>query len=191
MEFEPGRIIIDRELSDLDKFAIEFIEILKRHTKYVIVSGYVSIIFGRARASEDIDIIVPKMHKQKFVGLVAELKNSGFYCLNTDSEDEMLEYLEEKTAIRFAKTNTAVPNIEFKFAKKSFDEIALEKTITARLADKEIAISCLELQIAFKEEVLKSPKDMEDARHIRNVAEKHIDLELIKKYRQMLNGYYG
>jgi len=32
----------DRELSDLDRLALEFTAVLQRHTPYVIVSGYVS-----------------------------------------------------------------------------------------------------------------------------------------------------
>ena len=54
-------IEINRELSDLDSFTIGFVNILTKHTSYVIVSGYVAILLGRARASEDIDIIIPKI----------------------------------------------------------------------------------------------------------------------------------
>ncbi|MFH1511140.1 MAG: hypothetical protein ABIF10_05595 [Candidatus Woesearchaeota archaeon] len=191
MEFQDDKIIIGRELSDLDKFAIEFVHILKKHTKYVIVSGYVSILLGRSRASEDIDLIVPKMSKQNFFDLYRDLKTGYFYCLNADDSTDLYEYLTTKTAIRFAKTDTVVPNIEFKFAKNRFDEIALENTITVNLSDKELTISHLELQIAFKESVLKSPKDIEDARHMRNVADKQLDHNLIKKYQRMLDGFYG
>ncbi|MEF8879261.1 MAG: hypothetical protein V5A64_02565 [Candidatus Thermoplasmatota archaeon] len=52
---------IDRELSDLDKFAFDFIEILKKHTDYVVVNGYVTILQDRARASGDIDVIIPRI----------------------------------------------------------------------------------------------------------------------------------
>jgi hypothetical protein len=77
-----------------------------------------------------------------------------------------------------------------KCAKNKFDEIALEKTLTVRLGKEELIISHLELQIAVKEIVLKSPKDLEDARHIRNIAEKHLDKALITKYGRMLNDFY-
>jgi len=43
MKFEKSTITIDRELSDLDHFALEFIEILEKYTPYVLVSGYVAI----------------------------------------------------------------------------------------------------------------------------------------------------
>jgi hypothetical protein len=47
---EPMRFIdattleIDREPSDLDRLALDFTTILEKHTPYVIVSGYVSIL---------------------------------------------------------------------------------------------------------------------------------------------------
>ena len=62
-------IEIDRELSDLDCFTLDFVNILERHTNYVIVSGYVAILLGRARASEDIDSIIPKIDFSMFQSL--------------------------------------------------------------------------------------------------------------------------
>jgi len=56
----------------------------------------------------------------------------------------------------------------------------LKNSINVRLGNKEILISPLELQIAFKEVVLKSPKDIEDARHLRNIAKSHLNEKLIK-----------
>jgi len=38
--------------------------------------------------------------------------------------------------------------------------------------------------------VLKSPKDLEDARHIRDVAEKFLDKKLIDEYKRMLREFY-
>jgi len=83
-----------------------------------------------------------------------------------------------------------IPNIELKFEKNKFDKIALEKTLTVKLPQRQLYISHLELQIAFKEVVLKSPKDIEDARHIRDVAEGYLDDKLIQKYKEMLCDFY-
>lgn len=42
MEFSEGKIVFNRELSNLDKFVIDFVEILNSvKIRYVIVSGYV------------------------------------------------------------------------------------------------------------------------------------------------------
>ena len=46
----------NKVVSKLDLFVIDFINILKKYMDYVIVSGYVSILFGRSRGTEDIDL---------------------------------------------------------------------------------------------------------------------------------------
>lgn len=55
MDYNPEKkeIITDREIGELDKFAIEFLQILEKYADYVIISGYVSILLGRTRATED------------------------------------------------------------------------------------------------------------------------------------------
>ena len=189
MRFVSENVIeINRELSELDLFAIDFIKVLRSHTKYVIISGYVSILLGRARASEDIDIIIPQIAFPNFSALFDELKDNGFYCLNSGTGKNAYEYLDENLALRFAREGNVIPNIELKFAKNKIDEITLGKTITVKMGREELVISHLELQIAFKEVVLKSPKDIEDARHIRNVAKGHLDEVLIEQYERVLHG---
>ena len=183
-------IKIDRELSDLDNFTLDFIKILEKNTDYVIVSGYVAILLGRSRASEDVDVIIPKIDFSKFQSLYDELKKNNFYCLNSEEVSTVYDYLKDNLAVRFAKNDTLIPNIEMKWIKSDFDKIALEKTIDVILSGGKIRISHLELQIAFKEEVLKSPKDLEDARHIEKIAESFLDNKLINKYRERLREFY-
>ena len=183
-------IEINRELSGLDTLALDFIAILQKHTEYVLVSGYVAILLGRARASEDIDIIIPKIRMSTFNKLYTDLKHHGFYCLNAEKASDVFEYLEENLAIRIARLGEIIPNIELKWEKHRFDRLALENTLNVKLQKHMIKISHLELQIAFKEEILKSPKDLEDATHIREVAKEYLDTSLIKKYTEMLHGFY-
>lgn len=187
---DSEHIEIDRELSDLDKFTIEFITILKKHIDYVIVSGYVAILLGRSRASEDVDVIIPKITFSDFKRLYKNLKENDFYCLNAEDEEIVYSYLEENLAIRFAKLDTIIPNVELKWIKNDFDKIALKKTIDVTIRDKIICISHLELQIAFKEVILKSPKDLEDALHLRSVAKEYLDFGLIQEYKERLHGFY-
>ena len=191
MKFVSNKIIeTGRVLSDLDLFTLDFIKILRKHTNYVIVNGYVSILLGRARASEDIDIIIPKMDFPVFLLLLEDIRHGGFYCLNAEKNEDIYEQIKDNLAVRFAKEKTVIPNAELKFSKNKIDDITLDRKITVKLQKDEIVISHLEMQIAFKEVVLKSPKDMEDARHIRNIAEGHLDYELIEKYRRMLDDFY-
>jgi len=37
---------------------LNFVKILEKYFEYVVAPSYVSIVFGRARATEDIDIII-------------------------------------------------------------------------------------------------------------------------------------
>ena len=191
MKFKNKQTIeIDRELSELDTFAIDFIKILHQHSPYVIISGYVAILLGRARASEDIDILIPKFDFSTFTRFYHDLKTSGFYCLNAEEDADVYDYLEEGLAIRFAKKDTVIPNIELKWAKNTLDDLSLKHTINVKVQNETLCISHLELQIAFKEKILQSPKDMDDAQHIREVAKEYLDIALIQKYKEMLHGFY-
>ena len=191
MKFIDKKTIeIDRILSDLDKFTLDFIKVLEKHVKYVLVSGYVAILLGRARASEDVDVIIQKIEISKFQALYRELLKNDFYCLNAKKDKVLYDYLKDNLAVRFAKKGNTIPNIELKWAKHEFDDLALENTIEVKLSEGNLKISHLELQIAFKKEVLKSPKDLEDARHIEKIAEKYLDNSLINKYRESLREFY-
>ncbi|KXA90707.1 hypothetical protein AKJ62_00020 [candidate division MSBL1 archaeon SCGC-AAA259D14] len=191
MEFlDKSTIRIDRELSELDRFSLEFIDVLKKYTDYVIVGGYVAILLGRARASEDVDIIVPEFDFPTFRSFYDGLEKEGFYCLNASENDTIFGYLENGSSIRFSRNEQVIPNVELRWAENKFDRITLEKKITVKLSEGDIYISPLELQIAFKEEVLKTPKDMEDAQHIRNVAQEYLNENLIEKYKVMLREFY-
>ena len=85
MEYDVVHSIIytNKVLNELDKFTIEFISILEKYTPYVIVSGYVSILLGRSRASEDVDLLIPLMSFDKFSFLInSGAKNSIFIIEN-------------------------------------------------------------------------------------------------------------
>ncbi len=58
-------IKLEKEINQLDRFVFKFIKILEKYTDYVIVSGYVAILLGRDRGTEDIDIIITKIDMSK------------------------------------------------------------------------------------------------------------------------------
>ena len=66
--------------------------------------------------------------------------------------------------------------------------MTLKTKIIIQLGTIDLSVSQLELQIAFKEQVLKSPKDIEDAHHLRQIAKGKLDVELIAKHKRILNG---
>ena len=44
----------------------DLINILEKYADYVIIAGYGSIFFGRARATEDIDLFIKRIPYAKF-----------------------------------------------------------------------------------------------------------------------------
>jgi hypothetical protein len=89
-------------------------------------------------------------------------------------------------SIRIAKNREISPNFEMKFAKTESDSESLNRPTEIFIKGRSIKIGPLELQIAYKEIVLKSEKDLEDAKHIRIVAEEYIDGRLVGKYKKRL-----
>ena len=77
--------IDDKVLSTLDKFVLDFIKILQKYMKYVVISGYIPILFGRTRGTEDVDIFIEKIDKKTFVNFYKELIKDNYYFLNPEN----------------------------------------------------------------------------------------------------------
>jgi len=177
--------IKDKDLSELDKFVFDFIKILQKHVKYVIISGYVAILFGRNRSSEDVDIFIEKINQEVLNNLWEEL-SKDFECINTPNvKDSYGKYLSEGLAIRFAKKNTFIPNIELKFPKVDLDLWTLSESKKVIINKKTLFISPLELEIPYKL-FLGSEKDIEDAMHLFNLFKEYIDMEIFNEFNRKL-----
>jgi len=190
MEYDSNRkeIILNRILSELDKLVLDFLGILEKHVDYVIISGYVSILLGRSRATEDVDLFIERLSIDKFMSFYDELMKKGFWCLNGDNPIEMFSYLSDGLAVRFAREGKSIPNFEVKFPKRKIDEETFGDFITVLLPEgKKIKISSLERQVAFKRYYLKSDKDIEDALHIERVFKEHLDYSKINKFKDIIN----
>ena len=188
MEYNPKlrEIKTSKELSNLDKFALDFINIIKKYVEYTVISGYVSILLGRSRVSEDIDVYIKKIDIQQFKKMCQELLENNFWCINTEKPEEIYEYLKDGLAVRFAKTNSPIPNFEVKFPKDKLDEQVFEDPIKVILTEGEIIISSLERHVAFKKYFLSSNKDIEDAKHIENLFGEFIDYEKIRELKDLI-----
>ncbi len=188
MRFIDQRTLqLNRVLTELDLFVLEFVRILERHAPYVIVSGYVAILFGRARATEDIDIFIQSLDEKMFIALYSELEGAGYWCLNAETARDSYEYLAEGIAIRLAKRDHAIPNIEVKFAKKKLAQEALRDTLTVVTKQGSLLVSSIERQIAFKRYYLKSDKDLEDAQHLEETFKGQIDMNKVQWYKKMID----
>ncbi len=183
---EKKEIILERELSKLDKLVLNFIKILKKHVDYVIISGYISILLGRSRATEDVDLFIKKINYIQFYELNKELEKNNFECINSENPNEIFSYLNSGLAIRYSRKGKPIPNFEIKFPKKEIDEGTFEDFIKVFIKKENLKISSLERHIAFKKYFLKSDKDMEDALHIEELFEKQLDYEKINKLKAIL-----
>lgn len=181
---ERSEIHIDKELNELDAFTLDFVSVLERFTSYVIVSGYVSILLGRTRGSEDVDFLIPPLAYEQFERLFSELLSQGYECANTDDRHEAWSMLDEH-AIRFFKKGMPVPNIEFKKITNEIQEYALAHRIKVILGEQALYLSPLELQIPYKLSLMSdadpreisSDKDFEDARHLYEIFKENLNRE--------------
>jgi hypothetical protein len=186
-------IISGKEINKLDRFVLNFISLLKRHNiGYVIVSGYVSIVLGRARATEDVDMLICPIELSKFIVFFNDLMGAGYECANTMDAKEAFDMLGSH-AVRFYEKDKPIPNIEFKFMKKDLDRYSFENKTRLITNGGDLFISPLALHVAFKlflaadgiDEELQSDKDIEDARFVYKLFKEKINKEelyyLVKK----------
>ena len=178
--------IKSKVINELDKFVLDFLKIVQKHVDYVVISGYVSILLGRSRATEDVDIFIKKIPIEVFSKLYKELKEYGFWCLNAEKEEEIYGFLKDSLAIRFSFEEMPVPNFEVKFPKDELDESTFNDFITVILPENKLKISSLERHIAFKRYYLESDKDVEDASHVEETFKGKIDYNKVNKLKELI-----
>ena len=128
-------------------------------------------------------MIIPGMTKEEFRDFFKGLGTAGYWSINSESEKDKYGLLKNLNAIRIAKKAGLVPNIELKFAKDDRDRTSLQDAITVVLKKGKLKIAPLELQIAYKEKILCSEKDLEDATHLLEGFKEELNKELLEKYR--------
>jgi hypothetical protein len=183
IDVSDGRIVLNKELNDLDKLVIDFVSVLdKSNVNYVLVSGYVAILFGRSRSSEDIDVIVERMPEGRFLALSEEVAKSFDCIITTDAKNAYDNYLTKRASIRFARKGEFVPNMEFMFPKaQDLDNWVLNNRLEVILNGISLKISPIELQIPYKL-FLSSSKDIEDARHLYLIFKDKLDNSLFSQF---------
>ena len=188
LRYSPGKVEVDDKfVTALDKFVICFVRILEEHNiKYVIVSGYVAIFFGRARGTEDVDILVERMDAPTFLSFYKSALNQCYEFLNPEDAKGLYEMLCEKTGIRAAEKDNVIPNMEMKFVKDDFDRYSLSHRLEAVFNGETIYISPIELQIPYKL-YLGSDKDLEDAIYLWDIFKDKLDIKLLKRFMNELN----
>ena len=176
-----GIRLTNKTLSELDIFVLDFLSVLKTYTNYVIVSGYVTILFGRARGTEDIDIIIEKIDRGMFERFFSDLTERNYWFLNSDDQNDLFNMLNENLAVRIAKSGEIIPNIELKFVKDYFDNFSLRNSLKVMMGDHEMKISPIELQIPYKL-YLSGDKDIEDAIYLYEIFKETVDRKTLKNF---------
>jgi len=184
INLSENKIILKRELNKLDEFVLDFTKLLDN---YVVVSGYISILFGRSRATEDVDLLIPEMDEGEFKTIWERLNENNFECINTSDYLEAFQMLKEH-AIRFSEKDKPIPNMEFKIINDEIGKYSFDNQIKVILSRGELAISPIEMQIAYKLDLGKqgNEKDLEDAKHIYELFKEKLNnpelLKLIDKF---------
>lgn len=172
-------------------FVKDFIKVVDdAEINYVLVSGIVAILHGRSRGTEDVDLIIQRLGKEEFFRLHARLDSAGFECIQGNQPGELFDdYLNDKLSLRYVRKGSFVPEMEMKLSKDAMDDKQLRERTKLPLTGLPFYFSTVETNIAFKEELLKSPKDLEDARHLRMVYGKEIDERKISELKHLVREY--
>jgi hypothetical protein len=173
IELRDGTLVVEREPNQLDELAIAFSKLLDRFDiGHVYIAGYVSILAGRARSTEDIDVLIAEIDEATSDELAAALDEEGFWGPAMPLTS-MYEMLENGDNVWVAPDDQITPHLEVKFARDEFDRASLANAITARIDGVDIPIGPLELQTAYKL-YLGAQKDIEDAVHLYTLFEESL-----------------
>ncbi|MCX6701263.1 MAG: hypothetical protein NTV68_15320 [Methanomicrobiales archaeon] len=174
-------IIRGRRLSELDLFVCRVLDILTSYSPYVIVSGYVAILFGRTRSTEDVDLLIPICDESTFLLLHDKFIELGYEFLNAENGHGLYAILASGSGIRLSEKDAFIPNIEIKFTRNESDAYSFKNRIPLIINDRTFWIGPLEMQIAYKL-WLGSGKDIEDAIFIREITRDFIDEMLLRDF---------
>lgn len=186
-DYKGGEIVCrNRPVTPLDRLVLRFIKAMK--FGHVIVSGYVAILFGRSRNTEDVDILIERITKKQLAQLIQDAEGLGFYPINaTDADDAYSLLYEDKSSLRFAEKGEFEPNFEIKIAKSETDLYSISHPVRVRLGNgRVLVIGPLELQIAYKLR-LGSDKDFEDVRHLYRLFAKNLNKRELKRFLKVLD----
>ena len=179
-----------REIKDktiLDEFAEDFCKIVDKHCKYIICSGFVAISHGRSRGTEDIDMIIEKVSESEFIKLHNDLIKNGFECMQSqDGKKVYAYYLINKDSVRYTRKGEFLPEMEIKLAKDELDLEQINSRQKIPFTGLNVYFSSIEGNIAFKEELLGTEKDLEDAKHLRIIYSDKINEDKIKLIKQKI-----
>lgn len=181
MEFDDDEVRIEKPPSDLDRLVLDVTSVLDEvGVDYAVVSGYVVVLFGRARATEDVDVIVERFDADIAAELAGRLADAGYWGPAMPLE-ELHDTLNDDLPVRVAEDGHRVPNVELKFPTDRYDRRSLRETVRVQFGEEVLRVGGLELQIAYKLH-MGARKDFEDALHLHEVAEPTLNTAKLEAY---------
>jgi len=187
MELTDDKLTVSRELSELDERVVEFTELLRdAGVQYAIVSGYVAILTGRSRGTEDVDVVLEPLTEPETESLVATLESEGFWGTAMPLS-EAYDMLSGGDRIRVAREDELIPNFEVWFAKRDVERDVLSEPLVVDLDGETLQVSPIEVQIAYKLRLAEragstSGKDFEDALHLFVTFEEELNTPELEGY---------
>lgn len=182
IDFRDRRISFARELSKLDELALHFSERLTSSgIKHVFLSGYIAILFGRNRMSEDIDVVCEVVPFETFDTFWKDIHKTLDCIITSDAKKAYDDYLNKELAVRFAQKGEFIPNVEMKFKSTQMHNEALSLALDVVVNERHIPISPLEQQIAYKL-FMASEKDIEDARFLFKLFHENLEMGKLSSY---------
>ena len=180
VELTDRGLVVDRDPNRLDELAVGFSDVLSRlDIDHVFVAGYVAILAGRSRPTEDVDVFIERCSAERIDDLVAELEREGYWrpampLSNTHGN------LASGTNIWVAPDGEMAPHLEVKFPNDEFDRASLANAIDAHVGGHTVPIGPLELQIAYKLS-LGGHTDLEDAAHLYTLLGETLSSDRLKR----------
>lgn len=181
MEFTDDGVVIDKPPNDLDSLVLDVTGALDEvGVRYAVVSGYVAVLFGRSRATEDVDVITGRFDQGTASELVSRLEDAGYWGPAMPLA-ELHETLADGLPVRVAEEGHRVPNVELKFAADEYDRTSLENTLAVRIGGETLHVGSLEFQIAYKLD-MGAQRDYEDALYLHEVAGRNLNRTALETY---------
>jgi hypothetical protein len=186
IDFRNGVLSVERELTPLDSLAIDVSTVLSTlDIDHAVVAGYVAILSGRARSTEDIDLLLDPLDRGEAQSLATALRDAGFWGSAMPLSD-LAGTLASGSNIRVARDGEVVPNVELKYATDEFDRESIDNAILAKIGGEELPVGPLELQIAYKL-YLGTQKDFEDAVHLYTMFEETLSTPALEQWIRKLD----
>ena len=128
------------------------------------------------------DMIIERIEKDTFTRIHNDLLLAGFECIQSEYPEIIYnDYLKDKTSVRYVRKGHFIPEMELKLAKDELDDYQVKTRKKLPLTGLDLYFSSVEMNIAFKEELLRSEKDMDDAKHLRIIYSDALDEDEIIK----------